>query len=161
MPGTVRSRASSRSDAAPPSPAKPWWRRHLLLCCVGLAFVVVALGMVFELRRIRADLDGGRAARSGLSIETMGAGLVETIDGAADRLDRAEHTASSSPFLAPLSVLPVVGDQLDAVRDLTGVAASIGGTAREAAVALDTDLHRPSNRPAAGLPPLAHTGRST
>src|SRR3546814_12213267 len=89
--------------------------------------------MVVELLRIRADLNGGRAALSGLSIETMGAGLVETIDGAADRLDRAEHTASSNPFLAPLPVLPVVGDPLDAVRDLTGVAASIGCPAREAA----------------------------
>src|SRR3546814_13561503 len=108
MPGTVRSRASSRSDAAPPSPAKPWWRRHLLLCCVGLAFVVVALGMVVELLRIRADLDGGRAALSGLSIETMGAGLVETIDCAADRLARAERTPTSTSFPPPPSGTPAV-----------------------------------------------------
>src|SRR3546814_3509658 len=101
MPGTVRSRASSRSDAAPPSPAKPWWRRHLLLCCVGLAFVVVALGMVVELLRIRDDLDGGRAALSGLSIEAMGGGLVETIDGSADRLECAQQTDLRTPSPPP------------------------------------------------------------
>src|SRR3546814_15833211 len=129
MPGTVRSRASSRSDAAPPSPAKPWWRRHLLLCCVGLAFVVVALGMVVELLRIRADLDGGRAALSGLSIETMGAGVVETIDGAADRPVSAEHTTSSTPFLAPLSEPPVVRDLTSAMCDSTGLALPLRRTA--------------------------------
>lgn len=118
--------------------------------------MIVVLGAAIDLLRIKSDLEGGRDALTGLSLERLNGGLVDTIDGAADRLDRAQHRASTSLFLKPFTVVPLVRDQVDALRDLTGVTATIGRTGRRAATAIDKDLEASSKEPRARLE-LLHT----
>jgi hypothetical protein len=114
---------------------------------VVLTFVA---GVAVTLLRIRADLEGGRDALAGLSLERLDGGLEATVDRAADRLESAD-ARSDSIFLAPLAALPVVGDQVDALRDLTAVTARIGRTGRTAANAIGEDLERASGDPSARI----------
>lgn len=115
--------------------------------------MVLALlaGAVVELLRIRADLDGGREALSGLSLEELDGGLVATIDRAAGRLGRADATARNSPFLKAVALVPGASTQVDALRDMAGVAALLGAEARAAASAVDEDLERAGSDPPARL----------
>ena len=110
---------------------------------------VLVAGAVIDLLRIRSDIDRGRAALSGLSLDTLGVGLVPTIDGAASRLSDADGIADRSPFLAIVGLLPVVRDQVEGLRDLTEVTERLGDAARDAAKTIDVDLQRAGGEPSA------------
>jgi hypothetical protein len=110
-----------------------------------------AIGLVVTALRIKADLDRGRDALAELSLERLEGGLAETIVRASDRLDRAHERAEDSVFLKPLSLIPVVDDQVDALRDLTGTAAEIGAIGRQSAQKIEDVLERAGDEPLARL----------
>ncbi len=115
-------------------------RRHPVASIVGAALLVLLVGAAIDLLRIRGDLESGRASLANLDLATVGDGLVPTVGSAADHLERADGRADRSPFLATLGVLPVVGDQVDGLRDLTEVTEQLGRVGRDAATAIDRDL---------------------
>jgi hypothetical protein len=108
---------------------------------VALLFVVV-VGAAVDLVRIARDLDRGRAAISGLNLDTLGDGLVPTVDSAAGRLHHAHEIAHGSPFLSAIGVVPGIKTQVDAVRDLTDVGDSLGQTGVGAAHSIDKVLQQ-------------------
>jgi hypothetical protein len=122
-----------------------------VLLAAALLVLVFVLGVVFTVLRIKSDLEGGRDALSGLSVERLNGGLTDTVSRASDRLDHAHDRAEHSLFLKPLAVLPIVGDQIDALRDLTGAAATIGDVGRSSAKDLEDVLDRSGGDPTARL----------
>jgi hypothetical protein len=110
---------------------------------------VLLVGAVVDLLRIRHDIDQGRAALSGLQLDSLGEGLVPTIRGAAAQLSRADGIADRSPFLAVVGVLPVAHDQVHGIRDLTQVTEELGTEAVRAAEVIDVDLERAGQDPSA------------
>jgi hypothetical protein len=114
-----------------------------------LALAVVAAGASVELLRIRHELDEGQELLADLDLTSVGDGLEPTAREALDHLHAADRRADHSPFLAPMSVLPGLGDQVDALRDLTEVAERLGVVGLEAARAIDPDLERAGRDPSA------------
>ena len=114
--------------------------RWLLLAAAVLLIIVGAA--VSELLRIRRDLDAGRAELSGIDLSTVDerGGIGAVADRAADRIDAAADRARSSPVLRLLRTIPVVGTQIDAVRDITGAAAELADHGRGAAAAIEEAL---------------------
>ncbi len=146
-PGAARSRAFSRLG----------WRRLLLGAAV-LALLYV-VGVLVTVLRITSDLEGGRDALAELSIERLDGGLTDTISHASGRLDSARDRAAGSLLLKPLSILPLVGDQVDALRDLTGTAAEIGHIGERSAADIDDALDRSGSDPLARLELLSTVRR--
>lgn len=107
-----------------------------------LLLLVLTVGTIIDLLRIRSDLDAGRTTISGLQLDNLDAGLLPTIDEAVDHLDDADELADSSPFLKVLGAVPVVRGQVDAVRDLTEVGTDLGETARTSTAAIDAVLEQ-------------------
>ena len=115
-------------------------RRRNRWLLLGLALVVLAVGAVTaELYRIRQDLDAGREILDDIDLASVDdeGGLAAVARRAADRLDAAEDRASSSPVLRALSWVPLLGTQVNAVRDLTGTVAEIGHRGVETAEAVE------------------------
>lgn len=121
----------------------------LLVASVALLFVGVVTA---ELLRIRADLDAGRAQLADIDLGTVSdrGGLAAVADGAADRIDAAARRARTSPALRAVSVLPLLGRQVDAVRDLTGAVEAIADQGRTAAEGIE-DAIETSSGPAGRL----------
>ena len=113
-----------------PGLRRRWW--VLLLAAIGL---VVVGSVTAELLQIRNDLDAGRDQLSHLDLTTVDqqGGLASVVGEAADRIDAADDRARSSPILGALSALPIVGGQVDTIRELTGAAATIADQGRIAA----------------------------
>jgi hypothetical protein len=126
-------------------------RRHPVRAAVLTVVLVVLGGTVVDLVRIKVDLDAGRSRLSDLSLKEInkGGGLVPTVDRAAGRLDRAEDRARTSLFLKVVRPIPVLGNQVAAVRDLSEVAAEVGGIARSASGTVGTELDAAAGEPAA------------
>jgi hypothetical protein len=132
--------------------ARPrWWRQHWLITALAFVGLLLVVGVVVDLLRIRSEVEAGRTALSDLSIERLDGGLVVTIDRATAHLDRADDIADRSPFLAPLSLLPVARPQVLGIRRLTEAAADLGASARTAAESIDVDLQRAGGQPAARI----------
>lgn len=93
------------------------------------------LGAVIDLLRIRADLDRGQRALADLSLKTIDdqGGIARVAGGASRDLTHAEYLARTSPFLKVLTPLPVLGDQVRGLRDLTAAARQLGDLGRSAA----------------------------
>ncbi len=125
--------------------------RRSLFAVLALASVVL-VGAVVDLLHIRSDLDAGRARLDHLDLDTIRSqGIEGAIDGAADHLTAAHRRADHSPFLAALAPLPVVGDQVHAIRDLSGAADELGGEARTTGTRIASALDRASTAPAARI----------
>ena len=116
---------------------------RLVLVVTGAAVGLVVLLAAVDLLRIRHDLDEGQHSLTALDFKTVDerGGIVPVASGAAGDLHRAAHVASSSPWLSLVSHVPGVGDQVDALRDLTGAADRVGqlglSTAKDVQSALD------------------------
>src|SRR5690606_2914365 len=113
-----------------------------------LLLLILAVGTVVDLLRLRAHLDDGRAAISDLQLDDLDAGLVPTIDAAARELHRAERIADSSPFLSVLGVVPGLSTQVDAIRDMADVADELGQAAVETSLRIDEVVERAGGAPA-------------
>ena len=137
-------RASSRA-------AWGWVRRHPLLAGGLLVGGLFLAGVVIDVLRVRSEVNAGRDSLSDLSVDQLDGDLVATIDAATAHLDRADDIADGSPFLSVIGVVPGVDDQIDGLRTLTEAAADLGGSAREAAGAIDVDLEAASSEPTARL----------
>jgi hypothetical protein len=124
--------------------------RYVLYGIAGLV-VVFAIGLIIDLLRIRADLDRGQHRLSDLDIQSIDqdGGLAKLAGSAAGDLDRADRTARRSPFLKLLAPLPVIGDQVGALRDLTGAARQLGDLGRTAAQRVQTGLDAAKESPQA------------
>ena len=135
-------REGGRAFAVPlPSPLRDLLgrRRTRWLLLAASAFLIVAGAATVELLRIRNDLHAGRAELNGIDLSTVddNGGIAAVADRAADRLDDAADRARSSPVLRALSVVPGVGNQVDAIRDMTAAVAELGGHGRQAAAAIE------------------------
>lgn len=112
-----------------------------------LLLVILAVGTVVDLLRLRAHLDEGRAAISDLALDDLDAGLVPTIDAAARELRQAERIADGSPFLSVLGVVPVLSTQVDAIRDMADVADELGRAAVDTSLRIDEVVERAGGDP--------------
>ena len=117
-------------------------RRRLWLLLAGAVALLVIGAVSVELRRIQADLDAGNDELTDIDLTTVDerGGLAAVADRAADRLDDAADRARSSPVFRALSIVPGVGGQVDALRDMTRAVAEVGGRGREAAATIDRAL---------------------
>ncbi|HEY1118275.1 MAG TPA: DUF4012 domain-containing protein [Acidimicrobiales bacterium] len=114
-----------------------------------LVALVVVAGAV-ELARIRADLEAGEERLDQLDLDTVRRlGIEDTLAGAADRIDRAAWRAETSPVLGALAVVPGIGTQVDAVRDLTAAAEELGDAARDTGARISSGLDRAGGEPSA------------
>ncbi|MGH9136601.1 MAG: DUF4012 domain-containing protein [Acidimicrobiales bacterium] len=131
-------------------------RAQWLLLAVALLLILTGV-LVTELLRIKRDLEHGAAALTDidlLRVDERG-GLLAIVDGAADRVERADQRAHSSLALRGLATVPLLGSQVDALRDLTSVSADIAGEARRAAAEIQETLDTTTG--ADGRLALAHT----
>lgn len=117
-----------------------------------MALGAVALGAVVDLLAIRADLDQGRRQLDQLDLDTLRSqGLEGALDRAADSLDSAADRAASSPFLRLVGAVPVLDDQVHAIRDLTGAADELGGEARITGARVAAAIERAGEAPGARI----------
>lgn len=103
--------------------------------------VAIVLVAVWELFRIRSDLDAGRRALDELTLERAASeGLEPVARDAAEHLQRAADRAGGSPALRLIGSLPVIDDQLSSIRRMTRITADLGASAVEAATRIDPRL---------------------
>ena len=100
--------------------------RTKFLLAFGLVVLVLVVGAAVDLVRMRSHLTDGRSAISGLGLDSLDAGLVPTMQGAAADLASARSIAHDSPFLSILGVVPGISTQVEGIRDLTDVADELG-----------------------------------
>ncbi len=127
---------------------RPAFRIGLLVA----SLVVVYLGLVMaDVVRIRNDLEAGQRSLTELDLATVDAeGGIGAIAADADRrFQRAADVARSSPWLAVLSPLPVLGNQVEAMRDLTGTATELGELAASAGGEVEAAIDRAAAAPSA------------
>jgi len=126
---------------------RPWIRFALALAGVAVvAFVALAL---LDVLRIKSRLDSGQRQISDLDLDAASApkGLTTASAAAASSLDSADDLAHSSPWLGVLDRIPVVGSQIDGLREMTGATAELGHLARDAAGRIETALDAASGNP--------------
>lgn len=133
------------------SAVKNWGPRRIVVGVVIGIVVLVAGGAAIDLLHMRAELESGRDQLDDLDIDTIRErGFGGTVGEAAQDLSQASDIADSSPFLTALAPLPVVGDQVEAIRDLATAADTLGRaadtTGRRVEVALDDAGARPRDR---------------
>lgn len=118
---------------------------------LGLASVVavVAVGAAYDLARIYRDVRTGQDVLTDLELSSVQAegGVESTVASAAGPLDRAAARAASSPFLKVVGAAPLADDQVDALRELTELAATLGDLGRDAGEAVQAELDRPQRGP--------------
>lgn len=127
--------------------------RTAIAAALAVAVLVVVVGAAVDLWRVRRDLLGGQRALSGLSLDSVRAagGIRPAVDRPVARITRARDLAHHSPFLAALRPVPLVGNQVRAVRDLTDVAGQLGDVAHGAAVAIGHQVDAAGGRPSARI----------
>ncbi|MGH9187700.1 MAG: DUF4012 domain-containing protein [Acidimicrobiales bacterium] len=134
--------------------------RSVLLALGAVALALLLLAAV-DLLRIRADIASGRRALDELNLNAAGdgGGISSVVGGAADDFRRAERRARTSPWLRIVRPLPVLGDQVDGVRDLTGAAKQVGELAESAAQEVDVALDAAAAGPAGRISLLTTVSR--
>ena len=123
----------------------PRLRRALVWGAIAVgAYVLVCVGVVaFATVKTRSGQDQLEALRESVTPqELLDGSALGRIEGARADFDTA-HDWLSSPLLAPVRVLPVVGRQVRTYRALTGSAARVMDIGVEAAEAARTELNRP------------------
>ncbi len=157
-PGATRPRASSRLGTSASARLRRAKRlalrflrfcgRHRLAAAALVVLFVIGAGAVVDLLRMRADLQRGREALSGLELDNLDEGLVPTVESAADALRSADDIADGSPFLSVLGVVPGLSHQIDAMRDLTDVGEELGAAGVESSLTIDRVLEDAGGDPA-------------
>lgn len=105
---------------------------------MGFLFLLI---LAYDLYRIRDDLAAGERSLDGLTLDAAASvGLAGFAEDASSHLVDADRRARTSLPLRALSVLPVVGDQVAGVRNLTGATAELGRTGASAARNIDSEL---------------------
>lgn len=118
-----------------------------MLAVVGIGVV----GSVIDLLRVRSEIESGKARLDDLSIDDIrDHGIDVILQSAADDLAQASSIADSSPFFSLMAPVPVVGDQIDALRDMASAADTLGEeadlTGQRVSAALDAAGTRPEAR---------------
>lgn len=108
------------------------------------ALVVAFLALLaWDLLRIRAELQAGRDALDGLTLEAASTvGLTDLADEAAGHLEAAADRAHGSIPLRLLGDLPVLDDQIAGIRRMADVTAELGTSGARAARRIDVELAR-------------------
>lgn len=97
--------------------------------------------LAYDLYRIRDDLAAGQRSLDELTLDAAASvGLAGFAEDAAGHLVDADRRAQRSLPLRALSLLPVVGDQVAGMRNLTGATALLGSTGADAARNIDAEL---------------------
>lgn len=148
----MRRAASSRLASA----GRAIHRRPQRAAGAALALVVAALVLwtFAEVLIIRADLEGARRDLVEVDLVTLAqepGGVEALVDRAADRLASAERRARTSPILGLWDRLPVLGDQVGGIRDITGALAGIGERARDAGDAIQVRIDGLDRGPSARI----------
>jgi len=109
-----------------------------------------AIGVTVEFIRIQRDLQHGQDILDNVELSYVSheGGVEPFAARASAAFDRAAKRAEDSPFLRVLSPLPILGSQVDAVRDLTAAAAEAGRLGHEMAKRVDDGLHNAKGDPA-------------
>lgn len=124
---------------------------------LGLLAAALLLGLAGliarDVLRVRNDLTAGQARLSNIQLTQIESrGSIEASFGNADRRLRAgADLAEHSVWLKLLSVVPKVGPQIDAARDLSHAAAQVGDLAYHTALQARAQLDEPRSGPAARL----------
>lgn len=101
-----------------------------------------------DLLRIRTEIQSGQDRLEDLSIDDIRDEGIDTIlTSAADDLDRASSLADSSPFLSLWAPVPLLGDQVDALRDLAAAADLLGEEAAATGVRVTEAIDAAGTRP--------------
>jgi hypothetical protein len=104
---------------------------------------VVALLAIRDLRHIHRELDAGRAALDGLTLDAAASpGLAEVAEDASRHLTRASDRARGSIALSLIGRLPVLDDQVGSIRRITDATERLGTSAVTAAQRMDAELAR-------------------
>jgi hypothetical protein len=125
-----------------------FWGRHRIAAVIVALLLVLAVGSVVDLLRMRSDLERGREALSGLELDNLDEGLVPTVERAAAEIRSADDIADDSPFLKVLGVVPGIRHQVHAVRDMTEIADALGGEGVRSAHTIDAVLQQAGGDPA-------------
>ena len=109
-----------------------------------LALVVGFLVLLaWDLLGIKRDLEAGRASLDTLTLDAAAStGLTKLADDAARHMSSASSRAHGSLPLRALSVMPFFGDQVDGIRKMADVTASVGRAGASAAQKLDAQLDK-------------------
>src|SRR4051794_30170023 len=124
--------------------------RFGLALVAGVVVGFILLAAARDLVRIKSSLDGGANSLKGLGLDTASApgGLARVGDDAAAQLDDAARVADDSPWLGMLGHLPVLGDQVAGLREMSEAAATLGHEGRTTAAAIEQGLKAAGGRPA-------------
>ena len=150
MIATVHRLPSAKRDDG----TRPTLRRRRLVALVVLGGWVVFCGVQVALsyRDARAGMHEALSARRQVASEGFGADEAQVRLDNARRLFQEAHRRSTSPVLAPLRALPVVGRQLRSFAELSAAASrvsDVGATSAEAVDALlEESLPTGADRPA-------------
>lgn len=124
-------------------------KRHPVVAAVATLLTCILLAAIVDAVRIRQDLEAGRD-----QLQHSGAGDIEGPGGirkvalrASSRISRADDRARHSPVLRLLGATPLVGSQIDAVREMTGGARALGDATVESAAKLDVAIAKAKKRP--------------
>jgi len=120
--------SGDRSSGEGPERPRRWWRRPvfwvaliLVIVWIGLAALELALGVVHA----RQGLHSVQNAKAQLSASAVvAAAPLSALSSAQAEFHKASDELGS-PFLAPFTVLPVLGRQLRAVHSLASAAAQV------------------------------------
>lgn len=101
---------------------------------------------------IRDALAGARGQLVDLDVVTLArqeGGIKATVSQAAGQIDAADRRARGSPVLGAMSRVPVLGEQIRAMRQMTGALQGIGETARHAGYRIQASFDRLEQGPPA------------
>ncbi|MGI8664332.1 MAG: DUF4012 domain-containing protein [Acidimicrobiales bacterium] len=105
---------------------------------------------VRDVLRIKSRLEAGQRQISALDLDTASTkgGLSIAAESAAASLDAADSLARTSTWLDAFDHVPLLGSQIDGLRDMTGATVELGNLARGASGRIDAALDAASGNPA-------------
>jgi hypothetical protein len=120
-----------------------WRARTLVVAGLGALVAVLGLLAARDLHHIQRELDAGRTALDGFSLDAAGdLGLRAVAEDASRHLTSASDRAHRSVALSLLGRLPVLDDQVGAIRRMTAATEQLGTSAARAAERMDAELDR-------------------
>jgi hypothetical protein len=122
----------TRTDGDGEAVRRKWTTRRKVIVAVVALVAIWAVAAVVEVVVAAEHIHQGEAAiqtaRQGLSADSVLSGAPVGPLESAETSFSAAHGLLSSPLLWPVDVLPVAGDQLRAVQDLSGAAEQVART---------------------------------
>ena len=123
-----------------------------MLAALAVVAFAIAAGTVVDLLRVRTAIESGQARLDDLTIDDIRDEGIDTIlTAAAGDLAQASSLADSSPFLSIWAPVPVLGDQVDALRDMAAAADRLGEEAGTTGIRVSEAIDAAGSRPEARI----------